>query len=140
MKHEWPIESRAAAGAGPGASAPFAPAAIAADDGAPLLPLALEEHVALIRSSAAIDAFARKRAVQIVTHGHTPEADLEKPIGLLACEAKSRLDAFTEIAGGRYGRMNLPAEHRERCLRYVEIAAGILVALWDRCQVEVDEQ
>jgi hypothetical protein len=139
QEFEWPLGKRAAEGADRAPSAPFAPAAPVCADAAPLLPLALEEHVALINRAAAIDAFARKRAVQIVTHGHTPEADLEKPIGYLACEAKCRLDAFTEIVGGRYGRMNLPADHRERCLRYVEIAGGILVALWDRCQVEVPE-
>jgi hypothetical protein len=54
MSHDWPIPR-------------------ATLDGAePLLPLALDEHVELILGSPAIRAFARKRAVQIVTHGHTP--------------------------------------------------------------------
>ena len=38
------------------------------------------------------------------------------------------------------GRMNLPPLSRERCIRYVEIAGGIILALWDRCQVEVPEE
>ena len=103
MKPEWPL-----LGAEAGAAEP-------------LLPLPLEEHVAAIKAGAAVDAFARKRAVQIITHGHTPEADLEKSIALLAHEAKARLTAFTEIVP--MGRMNLPPERREQCIRYVEIAA-----------------
>jgi hypothetical protein len=119
MSHDWPIPR-------------------AAPDGAqPLLPLALDEHVELIMGSAAIRAFAAKRAVQIVTHGHTPDKDLERSIAMLAHEAKHRLDAFTEIVP--IGRMNLPPAQRERCIRYVEIAGGILIALWDRCQVEVPD-
>jgi hypothetical protein len=103
----------------------------------PLLPIALEEHVALIKSGAALDAFARKRAVQIVTHGHTSEKDLERSIAMLAHAAKTRLNAFTEIVP--VGRMNLPPANRERCIRYVEIAGGLLIALWERCQVELPE-
>jgi hypothetical protein len=119
MSHEWPLPKAAT------------------DEAAPLLPLALEDHVQLIKTGRAIDAFARKRAVQIVTHGHSPEKDLERSIGILAHEAKCRLNAFNEIVP--LGRMNLPPEQRERCLRYVEIAGGILLALWERCQVEVPE-
>jgi hypothetical protein len=122
MNQEWPV--------GPPA---------AADDAEPLLPLVLEDHVALIKASAAVDAIARKRAVQIVSHGHTLEADLARPPGLLACEAKARLNAFTEIAGGRDGRMTLTPQQRERCLRYVEIVGGIVISLWERCQAEVPE-
>jgi hypothetical protein len=101
--------------------------------------LQLSELTARIRAGQAIDAIAAKRALQILTHGHTPEKDLEKPIGLLALEAKARLDALTEIVGGVAGRMNLPRDRREQCLRYVEIAGGIILSLWDRCQVEVPE-
>lgn len=126
MKPEWPIV--AAERADPPA----------ADDRQPLLPLALSEHVELIKGGAALDAFARKRASQIVTHGHTPEADLQRPIAALANEAKYRLTAITEVLGRN--RMNLPPERREQCMRYIEIAGGILISLWDRCQVEVDEQ
>jgi hypothetical protein len=118
LKPEWPL-----LGAGEAAE--------------PLLPLPLEEHVAAIKAGGAVDAFARKRAVQIVTHGHTPEADLEKSIAVLAHEVKARLNAFTEIMP--IGRMNLPPLRRDQCIRYVEIAGGILIALWDRCQVEVPE-
>lgn len=108
----------------------------------PLLPLGLEEHVERIKAGPAIDAFVRKRAVQILTHGHTPETDLAKPIGLIACAAKQRLDALTEIVGGPYGRMNLPPdpELRARCIRYIDIAGGILIALRERIQVEVPEE
>jgi hypothetical protein len=106
----------------------------------PLLPLPLPELVALIKASPALNAFATKRAVQIGVHGHTPEADLDRPIGALACEAKTRLDALTEIVGGRNGRMNLPRERREQCLRYIEIAGGILISLWDRVQLEVPDE
>lgn len=132
MTHEWPPQEW------PRPEPRRAPVGV---DGrateSPMLPLALEEHVALIKAGAAIDAFARKRAVQIVTHGHTPERDLERSIALLAHEAKYRLNAFTEIVP--IGRMNLPPANRERCIRYIEIAAGILIALWERCQVEVPE-
>jgi hypothetical protein len=120
MKQEWPI-GRALEEAGE-----------------PLLPLALEEHVAAILASPAIAAFARKRAVQTVTHGHSLEADLERDIARLAHEAKARLNAFTEIVPR--GRMNLPPANRERCLRYVEIAGALVIALWERCQVEVPEE
>lgn len=102
------------------------------------LPLALDEHVALVMASPALRAFAAKRAVQIVTHGHTPEADLERSIAELAHHAKHRLNAFTEIMP--MGRMNLPPANRERCIRYVEIAGALLIALWERCQAEVPEE
>lgn len=78
MSHEWPI----------------GPAQLTPAPDQPLLPLDFNEHVELIRSSAAIAAFARKRAVQILQHGHTPEADLEKSLAFLAREAKARLHAF----------------------------------------------
>lgn len=107
------------------------------DEAAPLLPLALDEHVALVKASPAIEAIARKRAVQIATHGHTLESDCEQPIGQLADQAKHRLTALTEIVGR--SRMNLPADRREQCLRYVEIAGALVLALWERCQVELPE-
>lgn len=106
----------------------------------PLLPLPLPELVASIKASGAVDAFARKRAVQITEHGHTPDADLKRPIGSLAIEAKSRLHALTEIVGGHTGRMNCQPERREQCLRYVEIAGGILLSLWERMQVEIPDE
>lgn len=124
MSYEWPLGSH---GQQMDASAE------------PLLPLPLEEHVAALKAGAAVDAFARKRAVQIITHGHTPEADLRRPIGALAIEAKARLSALTEIVGGYQGRMNLPPERREQCLRYIEIAGGILLALWERASAEAEE-
>lgn len=147
MNHQWPLGKGAAQpvwGTGEPRRGEAAAAAMAGLDGPagstqPPLPLALEEHVALIRAGAAVEAFARKRAVQILTHGHTPDKDLERPIGALAVAAKLRLDALTEIVGGFNGRMTLPAERREQCLRYVEIAGGILIALWDRCQAEVSQ-
>jgi hypothetical protein len=120
MKPEWPI------------------GADEADQAQPFLPIALDEHVAVIRSGAAIDAFARKRAVQIVTHGHTPESDLAKSPAELVIEAKARMHAFLEIMPR--GRMNLPPATRERCLRYIEISAACLIAAWERCQVEVPEE
>jgi hypothetical protein len=121
---EWPLPGAALAGDAQSALSP-----------APLLERAA--LVAAIKAGPAVEAFATKRAVQILTHGHTPERDLEESIALLAYEAKARLNAFTEIMP--LGRMNLPPLRREQCLRYVEIAGGILIALWDRCQVEVPE-
>ena len=44
---------------------------------------------------------------------------------------------YTEIMP--MGRMNLPPLNAERCVRYVEISAALLLALWDRCQVEVPD-
>lgn len=122
MKQEWPLLGTEAGAA------------------QPLLPLPLPELVAAIKVSGAVDAFARKRAVQIVQHGHTPEADLKRSIGALAMEAKARLHALTEIVGGHEGRMNLPPERREQCLRYIEIAGGICLSLWERVQVEVPDE
>lgn len=117
------------------------PARLGQEAGAqPLLPLPLPELVAAIKSGPALDAIARKRAVQICEHGHSPENDLTRPIGALAIEAKRRLDALTEIVGGYNGRMNLPCERRDQCQRYVEIAGGILLALWERMQVEVPDE
>lgn len=126
MSYEWPLLGTG----GGGAPAPASP---------PLLTdqVEFEQLVAAIKDSAAVDAFARKRATQILTHGHTPQADLQRSIAEIAHEAKARLNAFTEIMP--LGRMNLPPLSRERCLRYVEIAGGITIALWDRCQVEVDD-
>lgn len=109
-----------------------------ATDTQPLLPLAFHEHVELIKSGAAIEAFVRTRAVQIVTHGHTPESDLEKSISAICDQARWRLQAFADFAGAY--RMNLPRERRAQCIRYVESAGGILISLWDRCQVEVPEE
>lgn len=119
MSHEWPLPK------------------VALEEAEPLLPLALDEHIAVIRSSPAIDAIARKRAVQILAHGHTPEADLDKPPAELAREAKARLHAFLDYMPVK--QMNLPAARREQLLRYIEVSGALLVALWERCQVEVPE-
>jgi hypothetical protein len=108
----------------------------------PLLPLPADPAlfdalVADIKASAAVDAFARKRATQILQHGHTPEADLLRTPADIAREAAARLHAF-----GNYAlpfRMNLPAGRVEQCQRYVEVAGGILLSLWSRIQVEVPE-
>lgn len=133
LAHEWPLgNGNAQPALDAGAQRPAE-----ATDAEPLLPLAFEEHVEMIKAGAAIDAIARKRAVQILTHGHTPAKELEQSIAMLAHAAKHRLDAFTEIVP--LGRMNLPPAQRERCLRYIEIAGGLLVSLWDRCQTEVPE-
>jgi hypothetical protein len=94
MKQEWPLGKALEAGA------------------EPLLPLPFPEVVAAVKSSGAIDAFARRRAGQIIHSGHTPESDLTKGIGQLASEAQWRLSALHEIVG-RY-RMNLPPERRAR--------------------------
>jgi hypothetical protein len=121
MKPEWPV------------------GAPAAEDGAqPLLPLAFDEHVAVLLASPALAAFARKRATQMLTHGHTAEADLERTLDRLATEAKARMHAFLDFVGPH--RMNLPRGRREQCLRYIEVAGALLMALWDRCQVEVPEE
>lgn len=104
----------------------------------PLLPLAFDEHVELIRAGAAIDAFARRRASGNITHGHTPEADLARAPGQLAGEVQWRMSAFIDIMG-RY-RMNMPPQRRAQLVRYVETAGGVLISLWDRLQVEVPEE
>jgi hypothetical protein len=111
---------------------------IAAADAQPFLPLAFNEHVALIRAGPAIDAFVRRRAGQMVTHGHTPESDLARSIGFIANEARWRLAALHEIVGPN--RMNLPPGRREQCVRYIESAGGILISLWDRVHTEVPEE
>lgn len=121
MKQEWPLRAASDAGAAQ-----------------PLLPLPLPELVASIRASAAVDAFATKRAVQISVHGYTPESELERPIADIAREAMARLHAFNNYV--MPGRMNLPPERREQCIRYIEVAGGILLALWDRCHAEVSDE
>lgn len=104
----------------------------------PLLPLDFNELVAAVRASRAVDAFARHRAGQIIHTGHTPESDLTKGIGQLASEAQYRLSALHEIVG-RY-RMNLPPGRRSDCLKYIEGAGAVLIALWERVQVEVPDE
>jgi hypothetical protein len=120
MTHDWPLGKAVEAGA------------------QPLLPLPFPEVVAAVKSSGAIDAFARRRAGQIIHSGHTPESDLTKGIGQLAAEAQYRLAALHEIVG-RY-RMNLPHGRRSDCFKYIEGAGAVLIALWERCQVEVPEE
>lgn len=119
MKQEWPLGKALEAGA------------------EPLLPLPFPEVVAAVKSSGAIDAFARRRAGQIIHSGHTAESDLTKGIGQLASEAQWRLSALHEVVG-RF-RMNLPPARRADCLKYIEGAGAVLIALWDRCQVEVPD-
>lgn len=102
------------------------------------LPLDFGETFDSIMASRALRAFARRRAGQIIFRGHTPEADLTKGIGQMAAEAQYRLAALHDIVG-RY-RMNLPPERRKDCLKYIESAGGVLIALWERCQVEVPEE
>lgn len=119
MKPEWPLLGQEA-----GAQ--------------PLLPLPFHEHVAVVKSSPAIEAFARRRAGQMINSGHTPETDLEKPPGKLAREALWRLTAFLEITGPQ--RMNMPPMRRADCLKYVEGAGAMLIALWERLQVEVPDE
>lgn len=91
-----------------------------------------------IKLGDAVEAFARRRAGQILNSGHTPESDLEKGIGQIAAQAQYRLAALHEIVG-RY-RMNLPPMSRTDCLKHIEGAGAVLIALWERCQVEVDEE
>jgi hypothetical protein len=121
MSAEWPITKPAAG-----------------EPAEPLLPLAFSEHVELIKASRAVDAFARRRAGQMVSHGHTPESDLAHPPAHIAREAKDRLHAFLDFMGP--GRMNLPPERRAQLLRYVETSGAILIALWERLQVEVPDE
>lgn len=120
MRHERPLGKALEAGA------------------QPLLPLPFPEVVAAIKASGAVGAFARRRAGQIIHSGHTSESDLTKGIGQLASEAQYRLAALHEIVG-RY-RMNLPPGRRGDCLKYIEGAGAVLIALWDRCQTEVPEE
>jgi hypothetical protein len=54
----------------------------------PSAPLNFYALVAEIRKSEAVEAFARRRAGQIIHTGHTPESDLEKGIGQIASEAQ----------------------------------------------------
>lgn len=106
------------------------------------LPLSTEDAlfealVAEIKASPAVDAFCRKRASQMLHHGHTPEADLDRPPIEIAREAAARLHAFGNYA--LPNRMNLPAARVEQCQRYIEVCGGILLSLWDRIQTEVPE-
>jgi hypothetical protein len=120
------------------------PAAQVGVDGAahqnpqPLLPLGFHEQVEIVMASPAIRAFARHRVGQIVHRGHTAESDLGKGIGQLAAEAQYRLAGLHDIVG-RY-RMNLPPGRRGDCMKYIEGAGAVLIALWERVQVEVPEE
>lgn len=114
---------------------PPKPAAVPADQ--PLLPLAFSEHVELIKAGRAVDAFARRRAGQMVSHGHTPEADLARSPGYLAKEAKDRLHAFLDYMGP--SRMNLPPERRAQLIRYIDTCGAMLIALRDRVETEVPD-
>ena len=96
------------------------------------------DHVALIRASDAVEAFARRRAGQIVHKGHTLESDLGKAPGVIARQAKGSLSTFLDIIGPY--RMNMPPQRRTECLRAIESAGANLIALWERLQIEVDEE
>jgi hypothetical protein len=114
------------------------PKPAAADAAEPLLPLVFSEHVELIRSGRAVDAFARRRAGQMVSHGHTAESDLDKPPAYLAKQAKDRLHAFLDFMDPQ--RMNLPPERRAQLLRYVDTAGAMLIALRERIETEVPDE
>jgi hypothetical protein len=110
MSYEWPLGKDARSQCGALASSGLTEGAGACPASAPsvsqpLLPLALEDHVVLVKASAAFDAIARKRAVQILDHGHTPAEDLERDLAHLVLEAKARLHAFLDLVPR--GRMNL---------------------------------
>jgi hypothetical protein len=102
----------------------------------PLLPLPFAELMAVVKSSPALDAFARKR-VGHMTVGHTPEADLTKPIGYIARQAKARLSALLDIVGPQ--RMNLPPGSRANCISFIDAAGAMLIALRERVETEVPE-
>lgn len=133
MKQEWPIGHAEAEARSP------QNAWGAIEEGAqPFLPLAMDEHVAAILASPAAQAFARKRAVQVLQHGHTPDKDLERTIDYLVAQAKYRLQCFMDYSG-RDRLMNPPPERRDQLIRYVEIAGALLIAAWERLQAEVPE-
>jgi hypothetical protein len=132
VSEQWPSPNPA--GATP---APVGLGGAGHQDAQPLLPLAFTEHVELIKAGRAVDAFARRRAGQMISHGHTPEADLARSPAYLAKEAKDRLHAFLDYMGPR--RMNLPPERREQLLRYIDTCGAMLIALRDRLAVEVPE-
>jgi len=101
-----------------------------------MLPLALHEHVELIRSGAAVTAFAERRAEQMLRFGHSPDADLGRTIDYLVREAMSRLHAFVDITGkGRL--MAPPPARRDMLIRKVEIAGALLFAAYDRLHAEI---
>lgn len=109
-----------------------------AADAQPLLPLPFNEHVAAILASPAVAAFARRRAGQLINTGHSPESDLAKPPGHLARHVKGSLGTFLDIIGPQ--RMNMPPQRRTDCLRAIEAAGAMLIALWERVQVEVPDE
>jgi hypothetical protein len=121
MSYEWPLGWAREAALTPASS-----------------PLHFLDQVAVIRGSDAIEAFARRRAGQIQTCGHTPQTDLEKSIGHIAAQAQYRLSALHEIVGRDL--MNLPRDKRAQCLGYIESAGATLIALWERCQSEVPDE
>jgi hypothetical protein len=96
------------------------------------------EEMARVMASPAIAAFARKRTAHMLVCGHTRESDLTKPPGYIARQARGTLTSFTDIVGPN--RMNMPPGRRADCLKLVEAAGAKLIALWERLQVEVDEE
>lgn len=115
MNLEWPI------------AAPTAP-----DAEQTLLPLALHEHIEMIRMSDAVTAFCQRRAEQMLPPwNHTPEGDLERTIDFLVREARGRLHAFVDITG-KNAMMAPPPERRDMLIRKVEIAGALLLAAWVR--------
>lgn len=119
MSYEWPLSDAAAVDAPDDAAAP----------------LRFFELIAQVRECEAVEAFARRRAGQIRA-GHTLESDLAKAPAHIALRAKHSLSAFIEVVGPQ--RMNLPPLTRAECLARVEAAGAVLIALWERLQVEVD--
>lgn len=108
-----------------------------AEGAQPLLPLPFREQIALVKASPAIEAFARKR-VGHMSIGHTPESDLTKPPAHFARQARGSLSALIDAIGPY--RMNLPPAARTDCMKRIEGAAAMLIALWERVQVEVPEE
>lgn len=123
MNHEWPLLGAVEAAA---SDAPDVAAS-----------LRFFELVAQVRDSEAVEAFARRRAGQIKA-GHTPESDLVKDPHHIALRAKHSISAFLEVVAP--GRMNLPPLSRRDCLARIEAAGAVLIALWERVQVEVDDE
>ncbi len=103
-----------------------------------MLPLALHDHIELVRSGAAVSAFAARRAEQMLRWGHTPESDLDRTIDDLVRAAADRLRSFTEITGR--GLMELPPARRDMLIRKIEIAGALLIAAHERVFSQVPEQ
>lgn len=120
MSYEWPLLGQEAEGQAAHRSSAF------------------YDHMAQVKASPAIDAFARRRAGQIINRGHTLESDLKKAPGIIARQAKGSLSAFLDIIGPY--RMNMPPARRSECLNAIESAAANLIALWERLQHEVPEE